>query len=756
MTNQGPGQPSGHRVSRGYHLGVDLGTTFSAAAISRDGRTEVVNLGARVPVIASVVVVREHGEILTGEAAERRAVAEPSRAAREFKRRLGDPTPLFLGGTPYGAESLTAHLLRAIVERVAEREGGRPAGLTLTHPASYSGYKLDLLRQAVRQAEVGEAQFVSEPEAAAVHYASQERLDPGQIVAVYDFGGGTFDATVLRRTEDRFEMLGAPEGMERLGGIDFDQAVMAHVDESLGGVFAELDGEDPAVQGALIRLRDDCRAAKEALSDDTDTVIPVAFPSLTTEVRLTRAELEVMIRPRVEETVQALERAVTSASLTFEQVDRILLVGGTSRIPLVRDVLRASTGRPVTADTDPKFSVALGAAQLGAIHATVTEATTAATSPPGVAAVGPLRPAEPAAPVPAPAPLRGPSSPRPRSVLGAVVVVAVLVVTGIGALLVTQRRDSSATADAPTPAVDTSSTTMASSTSEVSEASSTLAASTAPSTTSSPSADPDGPPPTLPEGTPFAAVDASVVTVGYAIQVGEAGTAPDGRAVVVATRITNTGMTTGPPEDVSLDLPGGEIAASTVPSIKGGATQDITLRFETDSPAKARGRTLAFGRTGQHRTTVALADHGAVTGPAPHRLIAAGPAVAAPLATFTVTAAQVVPWACDASSRPEKIAYEPTIDDQVTVIVTGTLTGTQAPGGTVTVKEITLSTAGGAAARSTVASATSVDGTETVHGLTYCFTVASPASGPHVLTIHLASFTGSASSASGSLALASS
>lgn len=347
-----------------YGLGIDLGTTFSAAAVSTADTVEVFFLGARSATIPSVVVVREHGEVLVGEAAERRALAEPARSAREFKRRLGDPTPIFLGGVPYGAESLTAHLLRAVVEQVAERQGGRPGRIALTHPATYRDYKLDLMRLAVGQADIGEVTFVSEPDAAARHYAAQDRLDDGAVVAVYDFGGGTFDATVVRKNGDAFELLGSPEGMERIGGVDFDEALLAHVDESLGGALGALDVEDPATRAALARLREECRHAKEALSSDTDVNIPIALPNLSTEVRVTRSGFEALIRPRVTETIEALQRAVRSAGLGMDEVARVLLVGGTSHIPLVRQMVRDATGRPVALDAHPKHSVSLGAAQL--------------------------------------------------------------------------------------------------------------------------------------------------------------------------------------------------------------------------------------------------------------------------------------------------------------------------------------------------------------------------------------------------------
>ncbi|HEX9260034.1 MAG TPA: Hsp70 family protein, partial [Acidimicrobiales bacterium] len=353
-----------HHGPVGYSLGIDLGTTFTAAAVARaDGQVEPFALGDRTAAIPTVVVLRADGEILVGEAAERRSLSEPGRTAREFKRRLGDPVPLVIGGTPYGAETLMAKVLAHTIERVTEQEGAPPDRVAVTHPASWGPFKIDLLQQAVRQAGLDSVELLSEPQAAAIQYAAVDRLDPGQIVAIYDFGGGTFDAAVLRRDDEGFTQLGRPEGLERLGGIDIDQAVLAHVDQALGGQLREADANDPAVAAALSRLRDECTATKEALSADTDASVLVGLPGLQTEVRVTRGELESMIRPRLAETVAALRRAVSSAGLEMEQVDRILLVGGTSRIPLVAQVVRTETGRPVAVDANPKLVVAMGAAR---------------------------------------------------------------------------------------------------------------------------------------------------------------------------------------------------------------------------------------------------------------------------------------------------------------------------------------------------------------------------------------------------------
>ncbi len=345
-----------------YHLGVDLGTTYTAVAVHHDGRPEIVGLGTRAASVPTVVFLRDDHAVLTGDAANRRAVAEPGRVAREFKRRLGDPTPILLGGTPYSPEALMAELLRSVVATVADRQGGQPHAITLTHPANWGPYKLDLLAQTVRLAGLSHVGTLSEPEAAAIHYASTARVEAGEVVAVYDLGGGTFDAAVLRKTPTGFEILGAPEGVDRLGGVDFDQAVFGFVARALDGALDALDHDDPTTLAALARLRQECVEAKEALSGDSQATVPVLLPGVQTEVRITRGEFESMIRPTLGETIRALRRALDAAGVAAEEVTAVLLVGGSSRIPLVAELVEAELGRPVAVDVHPKHAVALGAA----------------------------------------------------------------------------------------------------------------------------------------------------------------------------------------------------------------------------------------------------------------------------------------------------------------------------------------------------------------------------------------------------------
>jgi Tol biopolymer transport system component/actin-like ATPase involved in cell morphogenesis len=375
-----------------YTLGVDLGTTYTAAAVLRDGRAEVATLGTRSLEIPSVVLLREDGVLLIGEPAERRSLTEPGRFAREFKRRIGDPTPILLGGSPFSAHSLMAHLLRGVVKVVADREGGSPDHTVVTCPANWGDYKRELLDQAVTQADIGTVSVATEPEAAAVHYASTTRVAPGDVVAVYDLGGGTFDAAVLRNTGGAFELVGDPRGIEQLGGVYFDEAVFAWVTGHMSEAFSTLDPDDPATVAAVSRLRRECVEAKETLSWDTDTAIPVALPNQRTEIRITRSEFEELIRPALGDTVDAMRRALSSADVEPSELRSVLLVGGSSRIPLVGQMLMAALGRPVAIDVHPKHAVALGAAILsGQQSSAITRAVDSAVTtlvPPTVSRAG--------------------------------------------------------------------------------------------------------------------------------------------------------------------------------------------------------------------------------------------------------------------------------------------------------------------------------------------------------------------------------
>jgi molecular chaperone DnaK len=350
-----------------YWLGIDVGTTFTAAAIcrqegGRSGAPEVVALGTRSTAVSSVLYLAPDGQVVVGEAAERRAVTDPDRVVREFKRRIGDEVPMVIGGRPHSAPEIAAMVLGWVIELVAAREGGPATGIVVTHPAGWGPYKISTMTAALHAAGLTSITFRTEPEAAAASYALAQRIDSGSTIAVYDLGGGTFDAAVVRKTgAATLEVLGVPQGLEALGGADFDDAIMRHVLAAVPAL-AQLDPDDPTTLAATAALRRECTEAKEALSSDTEVTIPVLAPGVQTQVRLIRAEFEDMIRPHIEHTVEALRRALRSANVTPDDLDAVLLVGGSSRVPLVAQLVSAELGRPVAIDADPKAAIALGAA----------------------------------------------------------------------------------------------------------------------------------------------------------------------------------------------------------------------------------------------------------------------------------------------------------------------------------------------------------------------------------------------------------
>ena len=185
-----------------YDLGIDVGTSYTAAAVRRpDGVVEVVGLGPIADNIPTVLYLGDDGTLIVGDAANRRSVIDPAGAAREFKRRMGDPTPMILRSSPFSAEALMARMIDYVTQRVADRERDLPRHTVVTHPANWGPYKLELFDQALRLAGAESATGLTEPQAAAIAYANEERVPTGSAVAVYDLGGGTFDAAVLRKTE---------------------------------------------------------------------------------------------------------------------------------------------------------------------------------------------------------------------------------------------------------------------------------------------------------------------------------------------------------------------------------------------------------------------------------------------------------------------------------------------------------------------------------------------------------------------------
>ncbi|MCA1697344.1 MAG: Hsp70 family protein, partial [Actinobacteria bacterium] len=279
-----------------YSLGIDLGSTSVVVARATAATVEAVPLGDRSVVTPAAVYLQGDGRLATGEAASRGAVTSPDRIGREFTLRLGDPTPVVLGGESYAVTALLGVLLRDVVAQVTEAEDEPPDRVVVTHPASWGHFRRALFEEAIQEAGLFNALMMTEAEAAAAHYTATRPLGDGESMAVYDLGGGTFDATVLRMHSGGVEIIGKPERIETLGGGDFDEAILSHVNDTTDGALTKLAMRRPQTSVALARVRQECVAAKEALSADTETTFPVCLPSRTFDVHLTRSQFEDMVR----------------------------------------------------------------------------------------------------------------------------------------------------------------------------------------------------------------------------------------------------------------------------------------------------------------------------------------------------------------------------------------------------------------------------------------------------------------------------
>jgi actin-like ATPase involved in cell morphogenesis len=379
-----------------YFVAVDVGTSRTAAATARSTVNGIVvspfGLGRQTDSAPSAIFAGD-GELLFGEAAERRGIAQPERLVREFKRRVGDDVPIIAGDQRFAPEDLYARMVAWVVEAVAEREGARPSGISVTVPVAWGGYRSGLVSAALAREIAGEIRLITEPEAAAGHYESTSPLDAGRALAVYDLGGGTFDAVILRAQDDGVHILGEPLGLADFGGADFDDIVVRHTIAAAGLSIADLNA-DPANRVALATLRRECIEAKEALSFDAEAVVPVLVGGSHSTVRLTRSEFEEMIEPGVERTIDVLSDALDTADVAVSDLDAILLTGGSSRIPRIAELLSERFDRPIAIDADPKAIVALGAARaLATAHAEAVKAELALLpAPPADAMAVPLDP----------------------------------------------------------------------------------------------------------------------------------------------------------------------------------------------------------------------------------------------------------------------------------------------------------------------------------------------------------------------------
>ncbi|GAB3179656.1 Hsp70 protein [Micromonospora palomenae] len=343
-----------------YVLGIDIGSTNTAASVARRrgatwARPEVVPLDGGSVTVPSVLHLAADGTLVVGEP----PVEDGGRTARGFVRRVGDDVPLLLGGEACPPQMLTALLAAWVVERVLEREGEPAEAVVLSHPAGWGRHRRELLHESLWQFGLGNVTLL--PRTVTVAESHAARGFPGSAAAVYALGGNTFEAALVRRTpRGTYETFGLPQGLDWIGGADFDEALAEHVRTVLA---RELAAAGPRQTHATLRgLLPECDRAKRELTVGTETDVLLTLPTGPVRVPVSRVRFEDMIRPAVQATVELLTRTVHSAGLLPAQLDGVLLAGGSTRIPLVVELLAAAFPVPVEVEPDPQLTAATGAA----------------------------------------------------------------------------------------------------------------------------------------------------------------------------------------------------------------------------------------------------------------------------------------------------------------------------------------------------------------------------------------------------------
>jgi molecular chaperone DnaK len=346
-------------------LAIDFGTSSTVAVLSAFGRgPRAIEIDGSVT-MSSAVYANEDGTLVVGQDAERRARLDPARFEPNPKRRIDEATLLLGTDVVQVTDALAAVLRRVGEEAVRQLSGQWPDEVRISHPARWGATRQATLRQAAMKAGFASSLIVMpEPVAAAAHYASlsSQPLTPGNALAVYDLGAGTFDCAVVGVTARGFTVL-ADNGLPDLGSLDIDQALLVYVGRQVSHL-------DPAQWQRVLRpesvgdrrirraLMQDVRDAKETLSRHTHTEVPMPEPF--EDVLVTRAELEALVRPNLLRSAELLAATIRDAGLTPQRLTGIYLVGGPSRMPLVAGLLADKLGVMPTTQDQPETAVAFG------------------------------------------------------------------------------------------------------------------------------------------------------------------------------------------------------------------------------------------------------------------------------------------------------------------------------------------------------------------------------------------------------------
>lgn len=343
-------------------IGIDLGTTNSCVAVMEGGEAVVIPNPEGARTTPSVVGFKKDGERIVGETAKRQAITNPDRTIISIKRHMGTNHKEVIDGKEYSPQEISAIILQKLKSDAEAYLGQTVTQAVITVPAYFNDSQRQATKDAGKIAGLEVLRIVNEPTAAALAYGMEK--DEDQTILVYDLGGGTFDVSILELGDGFFEVK-ATSGDNKLGGDDFDQVIIDY----LVAEFKKENGVDLSKDKAAVqRLKDAAEKAKKELSGVLTTTISLPFITMVDsvpahlEMNLTRAKFEELSADLVERTMVPARQALKDAGLSTSEIDRIVLVGGSTRIPAVQEAVKKLTGKEPHKGVNPDEVVALGAA----------------------------------------------------------------------------------------------------------------------------------------------------------------------------------------------------------------------------------------------------------------------------------------------------------------------------------------------------------------------------------------------------------
>lgn len=342
-------------------IGIDLGTTYSVVGHMNKEAPEVILNREGDRLTPSVVLIQEDGKALVGKTAKDQAIIFPDRVVVAVKNYMGRKKEFQLGdGKKYTPEMISSFILRKVVQD-AERYLGEPIeGAVVTIPAYFTDAQRKATEDAASLAGLKLLATINEPTAAAIYYASRLRENTPQNIMVYDLGGGTFDVTVIHTEGMDIKVL-STHGLSGVGGKLFDQAIVDHICKYFMDTH-QIDLEDEEYVEEYQELVLKAENCKIQLSSMDSTVIPLRVGKVRESITVSRSFLEEAVRKLYVRTEASVKKAVRDAGLDFSQIGKVVLVGGSSKIPLIQNEIEKLTGKKPSMDMSPDEAVALGAA----------------------------------------------------------------------------------------------------------------------------------------------------------------------------------------------------------------------------------------------------------------------------------------------------------------------------------------------------------------------------------------------------------